>query len=343
MTSPVVQLILARLRESLREPETIFWTFLFPPLLAVALGIAFRSEEPPPAAVAVVDGAGAEAAAGALRGNPYVQVERLAADEADRRLRAGRVAVVVVPGPAPVLRFDPTRPEAHLSRAMVVDALQRAAGRTDPLALRDERVDRPGARYIDFLIPGLLGMNLMGAGLWGIGWTVVEARTRRLLKRLLATPMRRRDFLLAQVLARMVYLPLEVLLLLGLSWLLFDVGLAGSPLDLGVVVLVGSLAFAGLGTLLASRARTTETISGLINLCTLPMFLLSGVFFASSRFPEFLQPLIQALPLTALIDALRAIMTEGTSLLALGPELLVLAAWGLVSFALALRLFRWSS
>ena len=343
MSSPIVQLILARLRESFREPETIFWTFLFPPLLAVALGIAFRSEEPPAAAVAVVAGDGAEAAVEVLRRDPRVQVELLAADEADRRLRAGRVAVVVVPGPTLTLRFDPTRPEAHLSRAMVAEALQRAAGRTDPLALRDEQVDRPGARYIDFLIPGLLGMNLMGAGLWGIGWVVVEARTRRLLKRLLATPMRRRDYLLAQVLARLVYLPFEVLVLLGLAWLLFGVGIAGSPLDLGLVVLVGALAFAGLGTLLASRAKTTETISGLINLCTLPMFLLSGVFFSSSRFPDCLQPLIQALPLTALNDALRAIMTEGTSLLALGPQLLVLAAWGLVSFGLALRLFRWTT
>jgi ABC transporter DrrB family efflux protein len=343
MSSPIVQLILARLRESFREPETIFWTFLFPPLLAVALGIAFRSEEPPAAAVAVVAGDGAEATVEALRRNPQVQVELLTADEADRRLRAGRVAVVVVPGPTVALRFDPTRPEAHLSRAMVADALQRAAGRTDPRALRDERVDRPGARYIDFLIPGLLGMNLMGAGLWGIGWTVVEARTRRLLKRLLATPMRRRDFLLAQILARMVYLPFEVVALLGLSWLLFDVGIAGSLLELGLVVLVGSLSFAGLGTLLASRAKTTETINGLINLCNLPMFLLSGVFFSSSRFPDFLQPLIHALPLTALIDALRSIMTEGTSILALGPELLVLTAWGVLSFVLALRLFRWST
>jgi ABC-type multidrug transport system permease subunit len=218
-----------------------------------------------------------------------------------------------------------------------------AAGRKDPLRTRDDHVEQPGARYIDFLIPGLLGMNLMGAGLWGMGWTIVEARTRRLLKRLLATPMRRRDFLLAQILSRLVYLPFEVLILLGLAALLFGVGIAGGLLDLAVVVLVGALSFAGLGTLLASRARTTETINGLINLCTLPMFLLSGVFFSSSRFPAVLQPVIRILPLTALNNALRGVINEGVSVFSLGPELLVLVAWGLLSFALAVKLFRWTT
>ncbi len=343
MSSPIVQLVLSRLRESLREPETIFWTFLFPPLLAAALGIAFRGQGPDPAAVVVVDGPEAATTAEALRKDPLLRVEVLDRDAAEQRLRSGQAAIAVVPGATVVYRFDPSRSEANMARAMVDAALQRAKGRTDPVRTSDDHVEQPGARYIDFLIPGLLGMNLMGAGLWGMGWTIVEARTRRLLKRLLATPMRRRDFLLAQILSRLVYLPFEVVILLGLAALLFGVGIAGGMLDLAVVVLVGALSFAGLGTLLASRARTTETINGLINLCTLPMFLLSGVFFSSSRFPDVMQPLIHVLPLTALIDALRAVMNEGVSILALGPELLVLVAWGLLSFVLAVRLFRWTT
>jgi len=343
MSSPLANLVLSRLRESFREPETIFWTFLFPPLLAVALGIAFRGQGPDPAAVVVVAGPEAEATAAALRLDKLLKVDVLERPAAEQRLRSGQAAILVVPGPQVVYRFDPTRSEAHLARSMVDGALQRAAGRKDPVSARDEHVDQPGARYIDFLIPGLLGMNLMGAGLWGIGWSIVDARTRKLLRRLLATPMRRRDFLFAQILARMFYLPFEVFVLLGLAWLLFGVGLAGSILDLALVTLLGALSFAGLGTLLASRARTTETINGLINLFNLPMFLLSGVFFSSHRFPGFLQPAIHALPLTALNDALRGVINEGVSILALGPELLVLAVWGLASFLLAVRLFRWTT
>jgi ABC-2 type transport system permease protein len=342
MSSAVGQLVRSRLRESFREPETIFWTFLFPPLLAAALGIAFRGEGPDPAHVVVVQGDGAAATAAALGKDKLLEVEVLDPAAAERQLRAGRAAILVVPGPTTTYRYDPSRAEAYLARAMVDTVLQRAAGRTDPRPTQDQHVTQPGARYIDFLIPGLLGMNLMGAGLWGIGWTIVEARTRRLLRRLMATPMRRRDFLLAQILSRLVYLPFEVIVLLGLAWAFFDVSLVGSPVDLAVVVVVGSLSFAGLGTLLASRARTTETINGLINLFNLPMFLLSGVFFSSSRFPDVAQPFIRLLPLTALNDALRAVINEGTSILALGPELLVLVVWGLASFALAVKLFRWT-
>lgn len=346
-SSPIVHLVLARLRASYREPETIFWTFLFPPLLAVALGVAFRAEGPTASDVAVIAGPGARDAALALRADPSLDVAVLDGTEAERRLRAGRVAIVVAPlaaegGPLAVYRYDPTRPDARVARAAVDAALQRAAGRTDPLAVRDDLADRPGARYIDFLVPGLLGLTLMGGGLWGIGWTIVEARTRRFLRRLLVTPMRRRDFVLAQILSRLVFVPLEAVILLGLAALLFDVGIAGSLPALAAVIAAGALAFAGLGTLVASRARTLETISGLINLCTLPMFVLSGVFFSSDRFPDALQPIIRALPLTALNEALRAVINEGAPLLALGPRLLVLGLWGGLGFALAVRLFRWT-
>jgi ABC-type multidrug transport system permease subunit len=182
----------------------------------------------------------------------------------------------------------------------------------------------------------------MGGGLWGIGWTIVEMRIRKLLKLQLTTPMRRRDFLLSHVLVRVVFLPLEVVPLLLLSRLLFDVRVAGSYGALAMLSLLGAVSFAGLGTLVASRARTTGTISGLINLCSLPMFVLSGVFFSTSRFPEAMQPWIRALPLTALNDALRALMVDGTALAGLGAPLLVLALWGAGSFAVALRVFRWS-
>ena len=342
MRSPLAHLVLARLRESFRQPETIFWTFLFPALLAVALGIAFRGGRPDPSSVVVVPESGYEQLARSLGSDNAIRAEVLDRRTAELRLRTGRAALVVIPGNPLVYRFDPTRTESHLARAAVDAAIQRAAGRPDPVPVIDERVTEPGSRYIDFLIPGLLGMNLMGGGLWGIGWSIVEMRIRKLLKLQLAAPMRRRDFLLSHILSRMVFVPLEVVPLLALAGLLFDVSVKGSAVGLLVVVTAGAFSFAGLGTLLAARARTTQMIYGLINLFTLPMFVLSGVFFSTGRFPDALQPLIKALPLTALIDALRAVINDGASLLSLGPQFLVLGLWGVLSFAGTRALFRWS-
>ncbi|MHB8079472.1 MAG: ABC transporter permease, partial [Candidatus Krumholzibacteriia bacterium] len=236
----------------------------------------------------------------------------------------------------------PARAEGPLALAVVDAALQRAAGRTDPLATVTETVSEPGSRYIDFLVPGLLGMNLLSGGLWGLGWAIVDLRMKRLLKRFTASPLRRADFVLGQMLARAVFVPLETAALLGLTHLLFRVPVRGSLLDLSAVIVLGTLCFSALGALLASRAQTMETASGLINLTQMPMLVMSGVFFATSRFPAALQPVIRALPLTAANDALRAVMLEGRPLSALGGELVVMAVWGLVSFVATVKLFRWT-
>ncbi len=342
MSSPLRSLVTTRFRESLRYPETIFWTFLFPALLAGVLGIAFRGEAGAPSVVVVSAGEGAQRVAAALAPDNAVRAFVLPGPEAEHRLRTGRATVLVVPGSPLVYRYDPARPESRLARERVDRAIQRASGRLDPAPARDDPVTEPGARYIDFLVPGLLGMNLMGGGLWGIGWVVVEMRIRKLLKLQLTTPMPRRDFLLSHVLVRLAYIPLEIVPLLLIAWLLFGVTTAGSLAGLTFVAVIGAVSFAGLGTLVASRANTTTTISGLINLCTFPMIVLSGVFFSTSRFPDAVQPAIRALPLTALIDALRAVMVDGASVASQGPELLVLVAWGAASFVVALRIFRWS-
>jgi ABC-2 type transport system permease protein len=190
-------------------------------------------------------------------------------------------------------------------------------------------------------VPGLLGMNIMSTGLFGIGFSIVQARTRRLLKRLTATPMRRSDYLLAQILARLVFLGFEVGALLLFAWLVFGVPVRGSLLALAAVTVLGALSFGGLGVLLASRARTLETISGLLNFVMLPMWLLSGVFFSSANFPQAMQPFIRALPLTALNEALRGVALDADPLMALWAPMTVLVVWGGLSFAVALGIFRW--
>jgi ABC-type multidrug transport system permease subunit len=342
---PLVELTLARLREFLREPEALFWVFAFPLLMALALGIAFRSERTQEVVVGLARGSGDAAAESEtlqrLRQTSGVRVREVPAEGVEPALRNGDVMLVVVPGVPPTYRFDPTRPESRVARLVVDNALQRAAGRADVWSGRDQKVETPGSRYIDWLLPGLLGMNIMGTGLWSIGFSVVQARSRKLLKRLMATPMPRGAYLLSHFLARLLFLVLEVGLLLLFGWLVFGVRTAGSLALVGALSLLGAFSFSGIGLLIASRARTIEAVSGLMNVAMLPMWLLSGVFFASSNFPDVAQPFIRALPLTALNDALRAVMLEGRGLAGVAIETTILSVWGLGSFLLALKLFRW--
>ena len=345
-TGPFRALLVSRLREFYREPEALFWVYGFPVLLAIGLGIAFRERPPEQVRIDVLMEARANLAGDPLRtlqADPRFQARACAGDECAQRLRLGRTDLVVVPGAQGFeFRFDPTRPESVLARARTEDALQRAAGRADPVKVEEHPVTQPGSRYIDFLIPGLLGMNLMGGGLWGIGFVLVDMRVRKLLKRLVATPMRRSDFLLAMMGSRILFMLPEVALLLAAGALLFHVRVQGSLLAVLAVALLGAVSFAGLGLFVACRAQKIETVSGLMNVVMLPMWLLSGIFFSSERFPAALQPAIQALPLTLLNEALRAVILEGASLGSQAVRLGGLALWGAVSFVLALRWFRWS-
>jgi ABC-2 type transport system permease protein len=357
---PLVELTMARVREFVREPEVVFWVFAFPVLLVCALGIAFRNTGPEKVHVAVersdANAASSSALLDALSRSTDVEVKLLSPAEATQALRSGKVALVVRPKTASAgtesgdsaqesnpfdYRFDPTRPESRQARLVVDDALQRSAGRSDVVRANDETFTEPGARYIDFLIPGLLGMNLMGSGLWGVGFSVVTARTRKLLKRFAATPMRRSHYLLSYVFSRLFFLVLEVAVVIAFAWFAFSFTVRGSWLELIFVLLLGALTFAGIGLLVAARPKTIEGVSGLMNLVMLPMWLLSGTFFSSSRFPEFLQPFIKALPLTALNDSLRGVMNDGAPVATNWVDVLVLAGWCVVSFIIALKTFRW--
>ena len=338
---PLWQLTLMRWRIFVREPSAVFWTYCFPLALALALGIAFRNRPPEPVEVAVEASPGTEAWRDALAKNPLVHMHCLAAKEAHEALRSGKVSLVVSAGASRTYEFDPTRPDSRMARALVDDALQRAEGRADSTPVKDKPVTEPGSRYIDFLIPGLLGFNLMSSGLWGVGFVLVEMRVRKLIKRMTATPMSRAHFLLSFVLVRGLFLLGELPLLLGFAHWVFDVPIRGSLLLIVALCTLGSLVFAGLGLLVGSRAQNTHTVAGLVNLVSLPMAICSGVFFSSARFPEVLQPVIKALPLTALIDGVRQVMNDGAGATVIARQAIVLLVWGAVSFGAALRLFRW--
>jgi ABC-2 type transport system permease protein len=340
---PLVQLTLVRYREFYREPEAVFWVFIFPVLLTAGLGIAFRSRAPERIPVALVAQSGADdALARGLAAADGLRLRTLDDSAAAQALRTGDVALVIRPaGGAVEYRYDPERPDAREARLRVDEAVQAVAGRADPVKRSEVIVRERGARYVDFVVPGLLGMNLMGSGIWGLGFAIVDARRKHLLKRLTATPMSRPQFLASFVLSRLTFLIVEVALLVGFAVVAFGVPIRGSLLVLAGICMLSALAFASLGLLLAARPRTVEGVSGIMNVVMLPMWIFSGVFFSSSRFPDAVQPLIQALPLTAVIDALRATMLRGAGVSEVLPELAVISAWLVVSFVLAVRLFRW--
>jgi ABC-2 type transport system permease protein len=337
---PLIELTRARIYELTREPEAVFWVFVFPIVLAAVLGLAFRSKPPEPLPVAIVAGPHAETRLAALQG-PDLKPTIVQESEASLALARGRVVLVVSGGDTPAYTYDPTQPESRTARMAVDAALQRAAGRGDAFTPARSEVTQAGARYVDFLVPGLLGMNLMGTGMWGIGFSLVVARNGNLLKRLVAAPVRRSHVLAAQLTSRLIFLVPEAGALLLFAYFALGVPMRGSVLLLTGVSLLGALAFSGLGLLTAARPRTIEGVSGIMNLVMVPMWIFSGIFFSTERFPAAMQPFVQALPLTALNNALRSVMLEGSGLVPLLPQLAVLTAWGAVSFVVALKIFRW--
>ncbi|HET6205879.1 MAG TPA: ABC transporter permease [Terracidiphilus sp.] len=336
--SSLYQLTSTRFRLFLREPEAIFWVFIFPILLAVGLGIAFRNR---PADVLPV-AATTNQLTQALVADAGLKASMMDEAGGAHALAIGAIDLLVIQRPDGVVyEYDETNPDARTARLLAERAIQTAAGRQDAVSSQNQLVRETGSRYIDFVVPGLLGMNLMGSAIWGMGFAIVEARQKKLLKRMVASPMPRWQYMASFILSRLAMLVIEVVVFVGFARLAFGVPLRGSLLDLGIICLITSLAFSALGLLVASRAKTMEAASGLMNLVMLPMWILSGVFFSATRFPAVIQPIVRALPLTAAIDALRGNMLQGIGLNHMAIEISILLAWLIVPFAVTMKIFRW--
>ena len=337
-SNPLVQLTLVRVREFTREPEAVFWAVFFPILLTVGLGLAFRDRPDP-----VLKIAATPAVAATLRAEPGLDVRELDESAARIALRNGDVALVASTGDAGsvVFYFDDTNAEGRTARSLADRAIQQAAGRKDPVTATDRVTREPGSRYVDFLVAGLIGIGIMSNAVWGLGFSIVDSRRRKLIKRMVATPMSRTQYLGSYLVWRLMLLPVEVIIPLAFGAIAFGVPIRGSWFALGFMCLLGSLCFSSLGVLVGSRAKTIEAVSGIMNLLIMPQWIVSGVFFSAQRFPDWAQPAIKALPLTALIDALRAIQLRGAGLADVTLEIGILVVWFLAAFTLGLKLFRW--
>jgi ABC-2 type transport system permease protein len=336
--SSLFQLTATRFRLFLREPEALFWVFAFPILLAVGLGIAFRNR---PADVLPV-AATTPQLTQALAADKGLKATTMDEAEGTKALATGVINLLAIQTAGGVeYKYDDTNPDARNARLLVDRAIQTAAGRHDAVAATNELIHETGARYIDFVIPGLLGMNLMGSAIWGLVFSIVEARQKRLLKRMVASPMPRWQYLASFLLSRLLMLVIEVVVFLGFAKIAFGVPFRGSLVELAILCVLTSLAFSAMGLLISSRAKTIEAASGLMNLAMLPMWILSGVFFSATRFPAIIQPFVRALPLTAAIDALRGNMLQGLSMVQMITPVSILLAWLVVPFFVALKIFRW--
>ena len=336
--SSLYQLTMIRFRLFLREPEAVFWIFIFPILLAIGLGIAFRNR---PADVLPVAATTAQLTQ-AFAADKGLTATTISQAEGAHALATGSILLLAIGTPAGVTyEYDQTNPDARTARMVADRAIQTAAGRREAVQVGDQLVHETGSRYIDFVVPGLLGMNLMGSAIWGLGFSIVDSRQKKLLKRLVASPMPRWQYLASYLLSRLVMLVVEVVGFLGFARLVFGVPFRGSMWQLGLLCVLTSLAFSAVGLLVASRAKTLEAASGWMNLVMFPMWIMSGVFFSASRFPAVIQPIVRALPLTAAIDAFRGNMLQGMTLGQLTAPMLILSAWLVVPFAISLRIFRW--
>jgi ABC-type multidrug transport system permease subunit len=344
-SSPLWQLTVSRFKEFLREPAALFWVYGFPIILTLILGLAFRNRPVEKVKVDVPAGTpGVEKLVAALGNDPQIDLAK-DHDEATcrNRLRTATTALVILPSaaaPGYEYLFDPTRPECAIARNAAEAALLRHA---DPNRPEPKQVtfDEPGGRYIDFLIPGLIGMNLMGGGLFGIGFLFVDMRVKKLLKRLLATPMKKQDLFLSVTIGRFVFVFIDVAFFLTFAYVAFDIQVRGNWLALLVMILLGAFCFSGIGLLIGSRASRMEVAAGLMNAVMMPSWLLCGVFFSAKNYPDWMQPIIQALPLTQVNNGLRAVINDGAGFEVVWLPALILLAWTVFSFVLARKLFKW--
>lgn len=343
---PLSVLVRTRLIEFTRKPAAVFWTYVFPLVMMFILGSAFRSQGAGLSEIGIVAGPATAGLLAELSPSPELNLRTVDSAEGLNQLRSGRIALLIRPQTTDPtgweFLYDPARGGGRLAELQIREQLRASGSAAEPLPIVTSEYSEPGGRYIDFLIPGLIGMTLLGGGLWGVGYAIVDMRIRKLLKRYLATPMRRSDFLLGIVFSRLMFMFPQVAMILLASHYAFAVTIHGSWLEFGGLVTLGGLQFAGVGLLAASRAKSMEAMSGLINLAMLPMWTLSGIFFSYQNFPEILHWPIRLLPLTSLLDVLRGVMLDGASCWSFPVELTVIMVWTVGTFTLALYLFRWS-
>lgn len=368
------QLISALFREIIREPGVLFWGILFPILMSLGLGLAFTKKADVIRKVAIINipdnpSAGSESylVEGFLKnnceknlvqkqdawqwrytikddklGNSIFLFYNMKWDDALRFLKRGTINVLMLGVKDSVeYHFDPMNPDAQLTYLKLSTIVGK--GTVQPLQSTSEikPLTVTGTRYIDFLVPGLIAMGVMMSSMWGISYGIIEKRSKKLLRRLVATPMKKSHFLIALITVRVIMNFIESLVLFLFALFAFKMTIQGSISALIIMFLAGNIAFAGIAVFVSSHTSNTEVGNGLINFVVFPMMVLSGIFFSYQNFPDWSLPVIRNLPLTMLTDGIRSIFNEGAGYHEVAVPILILLAIGTLFFSIGLKIFRW--
>jgi len=370
----LVQLISAHFKEIIREPEVLFWGIAFPMLMSLGLGIAFTKKVDIVRQVALV-----EPASGISASPPGGEIERFLQrsaekiksrdaqedryqvtmkdaqlgtavfifrktdwQEAMRLMKRGTLALAITEADDRVrYHFDPSNTDAQLTYLRLSKMIGGRPSNRSETTADVEPLTVPGTRYIDFLVPGLIAMGIMMSCMWGLSYGMIEKRSQKLLRRMVATPMRKSHLLIALMIVRTGMNLIEAGLLFVFAWLVFGITIQGNPAALLALFVAGNIAFAGIAVFVSARTEKTETGNGLVNVVVMPMMVLSGIFFSYHNFPQWSLPFIRKLPLTLLADGLRSIFIEGAGFPQISVPLFVLTATGVFFFLIGLRRFKW--
>jgi ABC-2 type transport system permease protein len=358
----------AMFMELIREPAVLFWGILFPILMSLGLGIAFTQKADTERKVGFISDSVQQeqmstylGAYGKITesnkdtafpysltipdnqlGNSIFHFKKLEMARATLMLKRGEINLILIDkNGKPEYHFDPLNPDAQLSYLK----LSRVYGHTGQNPAINEAVVKPltltGTRYIDFLVPGLIALGIMMACMWGLSYSIIDKRSKKLLRRMLATPMRRSHFLISLMSVRAIMNLIEALLLYIFVYFAFDIRISGSLTAAALLFVAGNTAFAGISVLLSSRTSNTEIGNGMINAVVLPMMVMSGIFFSYHNFPDWSIPFIQNLPLTMLADGFRSVFTEGAGIQEVLMPVTILSTIGVVLFGVGLKIFKW--
>ncbi|HYG41004.1 MAG TPA: ABC transporter permease [Cytophagales bacterium] len=340
MNNTLLKLIIIQIKDFIREPEILFWSILFPIGISGVLGLAFMQKEELVREVAFVshNRGSVEAYENRLNSELF-KFDKSSEEEALLKIKRGEIQLYIKEDPSGTIsyHFDPVNAEAQLTYLMLEKELTKEKSEERPTV----EITTTGNRYIDFLIPGLLALGIMNSCIWGIGWNLIDSRIKKLLRRMVATPMKKSTFLTAQMITRLMVSFCEGLILFVFAHLFFGVEIQGSIPGLILIFVSGTFAFAGIAILISSRAENAQVGNGLINAIVLPLTIVSGVFFSYHNFPDWIENLVRFLPLTILADNIRAIFNEGASITSVLLPSFFLLITGFVTFIAGLRIYKW--
>ncbi len=364
MIKQFTQLLSIQFKEFFREPGALFWSFVFPILMSFALGMAFsdKPEITQHAAVVIPISSDSSLLKTYLEKNCKKNISLkleyqntidnnelgkttthfvpVSWAESEIMMKRGQIQIILTENKGHInYHFDPANSASRLAY-ITISGMVDGKNLVSPNSII-KPLETKGTRYIDFLIPGLLAMGIMSSCLWGISYGLIEKRSKKLLRRLVATPMKKSLFMLTMFISRFVFAILETIALLTFAYFVFDVTIQGSMIAFAAILISGSFFFMGLSILLASRTDNTQVGNGFISAITMPMMLLSGIFFSYSNFPDIIIPIIKYLPLTIFADSLRSIINEGYGFTDVLQPLLILSLTGLATFFAGLKIYKW--